>query len=245
MYAAKLPDCLRKQEFVITFRYGNPVGRIKMLVRDNVGADNFIFSEVFDHQYYRSDLIRKPKTILDLGANAGFTSVFFARFYDNPHIACVEPEPGNVRVLKENLRLNGVTADVFAVAVSTSDGSLRLRLDQHDYGHKIVDRDFETDDAGTVTEVPAVSVPTILDKLGWDRVGLLKVDIEGHEKELLGGNCDWMQRVDAMYIECHEGFGESDLKRISKIYGFSDPQALPGVWLLDRPSAALLDMRAA
>jgi len=79
-----------------------------------------------------------------------------------------------------------------------------------------------------------VTVPTLSDTLRWERIGLLKVDIEGYEKDLFGGNREWLRLVDAMCLECHEGFGQHDLERISEDYGFGRPRRLPGISLLER-----------
>jgi len=60
----------------ISFRYAPPVNSVEVFVRDNKGSDAFIFSEVFDHRYYDFPLPFQPATVLDLGANAGFTAIF-------------------------------------------------------------------------------------------------------------------------------------------------------------------------
>ena len=81
----------------------------------------------------------------------------------------------------------------------------------------------------------AVTVPSILQRLGWDRIGLLKMDIEGHEETVLSGNCDWLNLVDAICVEYHQPSGESKLARLANRFGFGYPQRLPGaIWFLTR-----------
>ena len=104
-----------------------------------------------------------------------------------------------------------------------------------DYGHKVA-ADPENGSAKRV-QVPGMSIPTLRNKAGWERIGLLKVDIEGYEKQLFAGNCDWLRWVDAICIECHEGFGEEQLKHLAFHHGFAPPKPLPGVWLLLRNPA--------
>ena len=65
-------------------------------------------------------------------------------------------------------------------------------------------------------------------------IDLLKVDIEGHEAALFAGDCAWLYRVDAMCIECHEGFEQAELWRLAKRFGFAPPQRLPGTWFMSR-----------
>jgi FkbM family methyltransferase len=218
----------------INFKYASPIDKITLYVRDNGGSDAFIFSEVFDRCYYDLHLPFQPKTILDLGANAGFTTIFFARQYPSAEIACVEPVPDNVELLRKNIELNYVQAQVFPSAISVTDGSLEMELDVNDYGHKVAGIEYGKKFAGKTIQVEALSIPTLLNKLGWSRISLLKVDIEGYEAILLKECCDWLSIVDAICIECHEGYGEGDLQDLAKQWGFSSPQLLPGTWLLLR-----------
>ena len=62
----------------ITFKYKAPINKIKLQVRFNEGSDAFILSEVFEHNYYQTPLTCNITTIVDLGANAGFTAVYFS-----------------------------------------------------------------------------------------------------------------------------------------------------------------------
>jgi hypothetical protein len=77
---------------------------------------------------------------------------------------------------------------------------------------------------------------SILHRLGWDRVGLLKIDIEGRESVLLSQDCDWLRDVDALCLEYHHHCAEVELGRLAQRFGFLPPHHLPGdIWLLTRP----------
>jgi FkbM family methyltransferase len=232
IYSAKLPERLRSQEQTIGFSYPLPVGNIRLLVRSNAGSDSFIHGEVFGHEYYRLPLAKPPTTILDLGANTGMTAVYFGRIYPQAELACVEPIPRNLRVLERNLELNAIRAEVIPAAVDAKDGYVAMQLDPMDYGHKVAASGASP--LHETVEVEAISIPTILQRLGWARIGLLKVDIEGHEKILFSTDCEWFSLVDAMCIECHDGFGEYDLQRLAERFGFLPPERLPGIWLMTR-----------
>ena len=53
-------------------------------------------------------------------------------------------------------------------------------------------------------------MPALMSKYGIDRVGLLKVDIEGGEFALLGAGEDlrWLSRVDQAVLEVHGRHGD-------------------------------------
>jgi FkbM family methyltransferase len=232
LYADKIPAALAPREWTIAFRYPPPIGKVRFLLRINSGADAFIHSEIFEHQYYRLPLARRPMTILDLGANIGLSTIYFARQFPDAALACVEPAPDNLRLLRKNLALNGVRATVIAAAVDANERPLLLELQGRDYEHRII----EPSERGSrpTLRIEGVSVPTILQQLSWDRIGLLKVDIEGHEKELFSGNCDWLNYVDAMCIEWHHHCAEPDLERLAAKFGFAAAKRLPGVWFIGR-----------
>ncbi len=231
-YSHRLPAALAPHEWTIAFRYATPIGNVRFLLRNNAGADAFIHSEVFEHQYYRLPLTQRPATILDLGANIGLAAVYFARQFPDAALACVEPAPDNLRLLRRNLALNGMRATVMAAAVDAKDRPLMLELQGRDYEHKIVEACEHG--ARPTLQVMGISVPTILRHLSWDRIGLLKVDIEGHEKDLFSGNCDWLNSVDAMCIEWHHHCAEPDLERLAAKFGFAAVRRLPGVWFIGR-----------
>jgi FkbM family methyltransferase len=235
-YSAKIPVVWSQGDWTIGFSYPEPVGRLRLVLRGNRGADAFIHGEVFEHQYYYLPLNRSPTTILDLGANIGLSSVYFSRHFPGAEIVCVEPIPENVRLMKQNFYMNSVRATVVEAAIDPMDGSVLMELEQRDYAHKVVAN------AGSATRatltVKALSVPTLLQQLAWDRIGLLKVDIEGHEAALFARNCSWLNLVDAMCIECHDGFSEVDLEKLANRFAFLRPRWLEGVWFMEREATS-------
>ena len=235
LYADKVPAMRESREWTIRFHYPDPIGCVRLHLRSNSGADAFVHSEVFEHQYYRLPLRFAPATILDLGANIGLSAIYFARCYPESRIACVEPMPGNLKLLIRNLRENAVEAEVIAAAIDAKDGVVAMEYGAADYGHKIA----AAAPSSVSPEVASFSVPSILRRLGWNRVGLLKIDIEGHESVLLSQACEWLVRVDALCVEYHHDFAEAELGRLARQFGFLPPTRLPGeIWFLTRPDEA-------
>jgi FkbM family methyltransferase len=231
LYSRRLPRAWQR-DWTIRFRYPPPVGALALRLRGNDGADGFIHSEVFEHHYYRLPLDRPPATILDLGAHIGLTAIYFGRMFPDAELVCVEPIPENLALLARNLDLNGVRATLISAAIDVSDHRVMMELHARDYDHRIATPGEGS--ARPTIEVAAVSVRSILRQVGWKRIGLLKVDIEGHEAVLLTGDCDWLDQVDSMCIECHDGFDEAALHRLAARYGFARPRRLPGIWFLSR-----------
>jgi FkbM family methyltransferase len=221
---------------LLRLQYPPPIGRICAAVRCNRGSDSFIFGAVFHHRYYRLPLVCPPQTILDLGANAGFTALFFSRTYPAAEIACVEPIPANVECLKLNLELNGIAARVFQAAIAPHDGIVSMALAEKDYGHHVCQEDGG-ENKSSILRVPAISIPTCLEILNWERINLLKIDIEGYESVLLSSRCEWLRVVETICIECHTDYGLEDLSMLAKRWGFLPPERLSGIWLLRRDAS--------
>jgi FkbM family methyltransferase len=236
MYSSKLPSFMRKPEWQIGFRYPAPIGAVRLLLRDNAGSDVFIHSEIFEHEYYRLPLPSPPVTILDLGANIGLAAVYFSRLFPASQLACVEPVSVNLEMLSRNLELNTARATVIPAAIDVDDGQVMIELRDRDHEHRIATGVVKPPQS--TLQVCSISVPTLLRNLAWERIGLLKVDIEGHERVLFSQNCEWVDRVDAMCIECHDGFDEADLHHLAMRHGFSRPRRLPGTWFMSRNDPA-------
>lgn len=62
---------------------------------------------------------------------------------------------------------------------------------------------------------------------------LLKIDIEGAEKELLGKNNDWLKDVDNIVVELHKPYNINDLRKDLEPFGFSISQPAPNNGLLN------------
>ncbi len=143
-----------------------------------------------------------PKLIIDAGANAGYASLFFISKYPQAKIISVEPEESNFKVLLKNCtpyaNFEGVKSaiwinDGFVKIINPKAGSTAFRVEETSGVNK---------DA-----LPAITIQRILAKSGFDRIGILKIDIEGAEKELFKDNYkEWLGKVDVLIIELHDRF---------------------------------------
>lgn len=183
-----------------------PVKGARLHVRSNT-VDSRIALEVFGG-IYDIGVEQPPETILDIGANIGAAALFFHERYRQAQIACVEPSPGNLKLLKLNLEANRIPAKLFACAAGLTNGSTTF----YDSADPSCCSILENGQAGApAITVETVTIPELLERLGWERIGLLKIDIEGYERVLLRGGPEWLTRVDAMVGEIHEGY---DLERL-------------------------------
>lgn len=146
-----------------------------------------------------------PRTILDLGANTGLAARWFMHKWPQARIVCVEPEPSNVDVLRANLSSTPNSA-VLPVAAGATSRKAMLHTANLEFGYTIVG-----DTAGPSVEVHVATMLEILAAGQMSKVDLLKVDIEGSEREVFSDCAEWISLVDFMIVECHGDYGPSEL----------------------------------
>jgi FkbM family methyltransferase len=130
------------------------------------------------------------KTLVEVGANIGTTTVAAVRHHRFAQVVALEPEPGNFRVLRLNLVANDIDSHVHALQVAASDvdGEARLRVSTRSSGlHELVAA--EEDDPADTVVVRAVTLDTLAREgvFTTDEVGLLWLDAAGGEAPVLAG----------------------------------------------------------
>jgi FkbM family methyltransferase len=145
---------------------------------------------------YEPPFAGRVDVVVDLGANIGFATLYFARRLGARTCVAVEPDAGNARLLRRNLEQNGIRATVLEAAVGAADGTATFAAAQESNLGRLTD----TADG---TPVPVVSMRTVLQGLDSGRIDLLKIDIEGAERDLFTGDTAWLDRVDAIMMEFH------------------------------------------
>lgn len=175
-------------------------------------GDVFIFYEVLYDDVYNTSQLGLPRNanIIDLGANIGLSMIRFAAQHSASRIFCVEPDPGNFNGLLKNARFFGNRVQAVQAAISGASGTVRFSDRGKSYERRIEPQGVA---------VPALSIVDVIRRSEFERVDLLKVDIEGAEVELFSGDLSWLNRVDAIMIELHGELNEADFAAIVGKYG--------------------------
>jgi hypothetical protein len=85
--------------------------------------------------------------------------------------------------------------------------------------HGLIHRDLSKVEAHLT--VPGIGISTLLRQLGWDRIDVLKVDIEGYERVLLGGHPAWLNQVIRVIGEHHDSYGIPEIRADLEPMGFT------------------------
>jgi len=141
----------------------------------------------------------KRPLIVDCGANVGASVLWFTARYPEAHIIAVEPASDNFSLLEKNTR--GLDVELYRAGVGPEDGTAWLSNPNGDAG-----MDYRTNSVGEGVKVKIVSLAMLLmGKLSGDLVPfLLKVDIEGAEKDLFTGDTSLINRFPLIILEPHD-----------------------------------------
>src|SRR5438128_2690068 len=160
------------------------------------------FEKVFITQEYDFDYYPnvRPELIIDAGANVGYASLFFARRFPHSRIIAVEPERSNFELLLRNIE---PYAQIAQLQAALWPRHTRLKIENPDdqpWAFRV--REAEPGEHDTVE---GVTVSELLTLAGKSSVDILKVDIEGSEREVFGSNWEqWLNKVDVMVMELHD-----------------------------------------
>ena len=170
------------------------------------------FSIVIRQAYPRLD--RQIAIIVDAGANVGYSAVVFAQNYPNAKIFAIEPEPGNFELLVKN---TSAYSNIIAINGALWSESRELYL--QDANAELWAFQYGLENK-TSKKTKAYSVGDLMKDQNISSIDILKMDIEGAEKQIFAGETSWLNDVDTMFIEIHdrivEGAGQQIFKVMSK-----------------------------
>lgn len=227
-------DCLRlingsvsrqdKSTITIAFQgfYTTPI----QLRTDPQSSDIAVFKQILVWEEYRP-LVQAFKqyfhadatTIIDAGGNIGLTSLYFSAHFPDAKIVTVEPDAGNSDLLATNLSQQNATC--VRGAVWSRNCYLKLVNDFRDkrsWSCRVEETQNETENS-----VPAYSLMHLREQNKFDCIDILKMDIEGAEKEVFGSsNLDFLTYTKCIALEIHDEFKcRQDIYRCLTNYGFT------------------------
>jgi FkbM family methyltransferase len=165
-------------------------------------TDIGVCGEVLVRRLYNCEFHSAPALIVDAGANIGLTSVFFANKYPDARIVAIEPEASNFRMLQKN---TAPYPNIKTMKAALWNENCELELFDPEEGHSAFQMRRGSSSGGMApsNRVQARTVDEIMSELGISSIDLLKVDIEGAEKEVFTDPRRWIDRVGTIAIELH------------------------------------------
>jgi FkbM family methyltransferase len=206
-----------------------PEWDIIIKLRKKPSSDMIVFNQIFEREEYKAVLEIFKKNfkknsdlkIIDAGSNIGLTSLYFSAFFTDSEFICIEPDEQNFDVMSVNLdnkkikKLHKIKGGVWSK--NTCLKIVRDFRDQREWAVRV-------EETTEKTNLPAFSINSLIEKYNFETIDILKMDIEGSEKEVFTGlNADvsFLSITKCVAIEIHDEFNcRADINGVFKKYDF-------------------------
>ncbi len=166
-------------------------------------SDIATYKKIFFDLDYDLALGKTPALIVDAGANIGLASVFFAAKYPEARVLAIEPEISNFTLLSKNI---APYSNVVPIRGALWKENTAVPLVDPGMGHwGFRATDSKGDEAGRlIDKVQGMTVDKLMRSYDISYMDILKVDIEGGEKDLFENVSGWIGKVGVIMIELHD-----------------------------------------
>jgi FkbM family methyltransferase len=184
----RLLRLLRRLLLLKRVRFVSPAG-----VRMELDPTDFVQIMILHGGAYEPQTLERVRrllpeggTFVDVGGHVGQYALEAARkVSERGRVVVVEPNPRTFLHLKRNIELNGFGNIIpFIGAVASGYGFISMQFPREEnWGES---RQAESDDRAAY-RVASFSLERLLDDLGASKIDVVKIDVEGHELDVLEG----------------------------------------------------------
>ena len=181
-----------------------------LCVRED-SSDADVFRQIFvENEYAPLYPMTDLGLIVDCGANVGYSAACFLSRFANSHVVAVEPDHDNFAMLQRNLLAYGSRVTLVRAGIWSHPVSLVMSKEPYRDGREWA-KQVRLCAPNEEADFQGVGIASLLAASGYDRISLLKVDVEGAEAIIFRDNVHWLDKVDAIAIELHNDsyFGNS------------------------------------
>jgi FkbM family methyltransferase len=195
---------LHLSPFWPTVRLRLPAYDIRVYLRPGT-SDLAVLNQIFaQREYAPLDKLGTIRTIIDCGANVGYSSLYFLNQYPLAQVIAVEPDPANAAICRKNLAQYGNRAQLIQSAVWSHPTRLALARGVYGDGREWATQVREINPNEATHDLLAIDMPTLLSLCGNGRADILKVDIERSETVVFQDASQWLHLIGNIAIELHD-----------------------------------------
>ena len=193
---------------IINSNYGNSSTQLTIYDKGEIVSDNIVKTNNFFEIRFLDYINQNHKNqtgILDIGANIGNHSLFFAKFLNCEMVHSFEPVKSNIELIKKNMENFKEKNVVYEIALSNKHGTMPLYNSQRENSGGFSLHSYSNGSSFVVKD--SVDVIT-LDYLNLTNISMIKIDVENHENEVLqGGKQTILKNKPIIFIEnLHYGY---------------------------------------
>ena len=191
-----------------------PDFKATLKLRKRPSSDLDVFSQIYKYKEYQPVVETfqkhfpevKKLNFIDAGSNIGLTSVYFSTFFPESDFVTIEPDTSNFETMAFNLAANAINAkEKVKGGVWSTNSHLKIVSDFRDKN----DWSFRVEETPEATGLQAFSINYLVEKNQFDSIDILKMDIEGSEKEVLTSakaDVSYLAKTKCVAIEIHDEF---------------------------------------
>ncbi|MGE4518896.1 MAG: FkbM family methyltransferase [Desulfobacteraceae bacterium] len=170
-----------------------------------LSSDISTYKQIFIKNEYNFSLEKMPNTIIDAGANIGLASIYFANKYPTSQIIAIEPEAKNFNLLIKNTASYPNIIPIRAALWNKKEEIKIIDPGLGNWGFMTEEKEFlSSPEKPFFQTVNAITIQNIIEDFNLEEIDILKIDIEGAEKEVFSDTSRWIHRVNSIIIELHE-----------------------------------------
>ncbi len=184
--------------------------------------DNGDIVDVFLHCDY-SWLNSNNKIVLDIGANIGDSSIYFA-LNNAKKVIALEPYPYSYNYALKNININNLNDKITLLNAGYGEDS-EIKVDEN----KITDAGTDLKPSKNGKNIKLYSLKTLINEYNLNNEDLLlKMDCEGCEYNLLNEDNDVLRKFKRIQIEYHYGYDKliNKLKACNFKVQFTQPKKI-------------------
>ena len=183
-------------------------------------SDMQVFHDIFIWgEYSFLKPVAARTTVLDIGANVGYSSAYFAGIYPKCEVVAVELVHSNFEQLARNTAFLGNRIHAVEAAVWSHNNGVSIADDTFRDGAAWSHHASEAEAGKSL--VPSITMLNLMQQHSMPRVNICKIDIEGAEYELFAtGNRRWVDNCDVILLEIHEDLATFDIVDVMRADGF-------------------------
>lgn len=193
--------------------------------------------------YFLLALIKetKCKTFVDVGANVGAYSVLMSLAVSK--VVAFEANPDAARELERNLEANGIFGEIIQKAASDRNGSVKFGTVSRLAGNSAVVVTAADQKFRQTSELECVTLDSVAG--GIPEPIAIKIDVEGHERQVLSGAMATLRKPCVLQIEDLDGSLEIEgyrrLSRIGPDTYFTNINGIEAAEIFEKASALLIE----
>lgn len=174
-------------------------------------SDMQVFHDIFIWgEYSFLKPVAEHTTVLDIGANVGYSSAYFAGIYPKCDVVAVELMHSNFEQLTCNTAFLGKRITTLEAAVWSHNNGVSIADDTFRDGDAWSHHASEAKDGKSL--VPSITMHDLMEQHSMPHVNICKIDIEGAEFELFAaGNRGWVDNCDVILLEIHNDLATFDI----------------------------------